>query len=809
MIIIFMKYLLQILFICLAGTLSLFSQDNPPNITISSSQTYCLGSETNIVTDITISNENQDDDTLDEVNVQISEGYQAGFDLLTYNGTNPDISANWNVNEGKLTLIGPATFSAFETAVLNVSFSTTQTFFTEDRSLSVNLGSANFLPLTGHYYFYVPSLSITWSQAKVAAENQTYFGLQGYLATLTFPGEAQISGEQSPGTGWIGASDEQEEGTWRWVTGPEQGDIFWIGTANGFAPNGAFEFWNNNEPNQSGNEDYAHITDPSIGISGSWNDLPNEGAASGPYQPQGYVVEFGGMPGDPEVNLSASTVMVMPQTRVEDRQTCEGSTTNLSVDSNADTINWYASEETDTILNTGLTYESSFGETTTLWIQPVYDDCSAQPDRIPLLITIAQNPVVNNITITECSSTNALSVADFTLDNYVDLFIENNASSNLSVTYFEDENLTIPINNGVYTNTENFENVYAQVSNTVLSSCSSIAELTLEVIFNDLGEVEISNCDDEVTDGITTFNLSEADDLMQTADDDNLVVSYYETQEDAVAQTNPLPDNYRNNEVNQVLYTRINDQNGCIGIGTLFLNVNELPTTENSTRYYCIDRSPDPIFITSGIEDNLIGNFTYLWSDGSNTSQIEINETGTYTVLITNENGCQIERSIDVLESEKPSIDNVIVKDFSVDNSIVVEASGIGSDNYQYSLDGEVYQDSNQFSNLTDNEYTIRVRDKNGCGEVLRLVYLLDYPRFFSPNGDGFNDRWQVINSDTEVFTKILIFDRYGKLIKDLDPTSPGWDGSYNGNPLPSADYWFKVEREDGRIFSGNFTLKR
>ncbi|MGK4569401.1 T9SS type B sorting domain-containing protein [Flavobacterium sp. 3HN19-14] len=86
---------------------------------------------------------------------------------------------------------------------------------------------------------------------------------------------------------------------------------------------------------------------------------------------------------------------------------------------------------------------------------------------------------------------------------------------------------------------------------------------------------------------------------------------------------------------------------------------------------------------------------------------------------------------------------------------------------------------------------------------------LLNYPKFFTPNGDGFNEKWQIKFAVFEPGMQIYIFDRYGKLITGFDSESQGWDGTYNGHPLPSDDYWFKVIRADGTIYRGHFTMKR
>lgn len=281
------------------------AQNSPPEITASGDQQYCPGTSINIAESVSIVD--TDNNTLGAVYIQITANYDNSNDILTLTGTHNTITPSWDVSEGKLTLMGPATLAEFEAAILAVTFQSTASFSPgETRNFSIVLNEANYLIETGHYYEYVPALGITWINARDAAAARTFYGLQGYLATITTQEEQDLMGEQASGAGWIGGSDAATEGDWEWVTGPEAGTLFWRGTGNG-TPFG-YSFWNNNEPNQSGNEDYAHITDPSVGPMGSWNDLSNTGAGSGPYQPKGYLVEYGGLAGDPPApNVAAVT----------------------------------------------------------------------------------------------------------------------------------------------------------------------------------------------------------------------------------------------------------------------------------------------------------------------------------------------------------------------------------------------------------------------------------------------------------------------------------------------------------------------
>jgi gliding motility-associated-like protein len=92
-------------------------------------------------------------------------------------------------------------------------------------------------------------------------------------------------------------------------------------------------------------------------------------------------------------------------------------------------------------------------------------------------------------------------------------------------------------------------------------------------------------------------------------------------------------------------------------------------------------------------------------------------------------------------------------------------------------------------------------------------VQVIDYPRYFTPNGDGFHETWNVTGlQNFDAITKIYIFDRYGKLLKQLSASGDGWDGTYNGQPLPSTDYWFTVDYPENGVmkqFKAHFSLKR
>jgi len=210
----------------------------------------------------------------------------------------------------------------------------------------------------------------------------------------------------------------------------------------------------------------------------------------------------------------------------------------------------------------------------------------------------------------------------------------------------------------------------------------------------------------------------------------------------------------------------------------------------------------------------------------SENRNFQISQTGNYVLEARNEvnrSGITIEcystQNFNVIPSEIATIESINIRKLSVGKQVAVNVLGTGV--YEYALDNEdgPYQDDSIFVNIADGSHVVYVRDKNGCGIVSQLIErdlrLDDFPNFFTPNGDGINDFWQFVRPPEVpdilevVKGSISIFDRYGSLVFELDPDSRGWDGSFNGKPLPSSDYWFSATSFDQKEVKGHFSLKR
>ncbi|MFC5196116.1 choice-of-anchor L domain-containing protein [Bizionia hallyeonensis] len=435
-----------------------------------------------------------------------------------------------------------------------------------------------------------------------------------------------------------------------------------------------------------------------------------------------------------------------------------------------------------------------------------------------ITIEYAPDPIVTNTTLIACD----LDLNGFTTYNLFDAETAiTNGDTQLSADSFYNTFIGAEqTGNGLITNPSNYNNasiletVYARITNS--NGCISVAEIILDIANNPVNLAPFTNCDTDF-DGITNFVISELESYVISQPDvpNTASVSFFETQTDMENQTNEVSGTYENtNSPNSdTLFVQISDNGNCYAFTTLALQVFNAPELiPDESIFYCLNEFPNTILLNSGVQQNP-SNFTYSWDLNGldlnlNTNEIAINETGVYTVFVTNTNQCTSVRNIEVLPSNIPTIDEIVVVDASSNNTITVFVSGEGS--YEYALDFGTFQNSPTFTNVSAGVHTITVNDINECGSVSQDVSVLGFPKFFTPNGDGINDVWKPLGVNTKTNKlQISIFDRYGKLIKQINASNSGWNGTYKGQQLGSDDYWYRAVLPNGKEYLGHFSLVR
>lgn len=416
--------------------------------------------------------------------------------------------------------------------------------------------------------------------------------------------------------------------------------------------------------------------------------------------------------------------------------------------------------------------------------------------------------IATNTSLLQCDDdTDGITIFNLTKVNDI---VKTNASAILNKGFYESlsdaqTKINPILNPEKYTNKIPDQIVFARIENQY--GCFVTAEVTLKVsnaTIPDQNPVETCDGDDK-QDGLYQFDLNaQVTPQVSTGLPTGLVFNYFLNTDDALNDANKLPNIFKNTVAySQIIYAKATNGADCFDIVpiTLIVNTFDPPNFQDETKYLCKGEQ-----ITLSVATGFV---SYLWNTGSTDTFIEINTSGDYSVVVTDANGCEKTKKFKVILSEPAFITEAVVKDFSgVDNSVLIQYTGVG--NYEFSLDGNIFQSDPLFTGVRPGIYNAIARDKNGCGlSNSFLLYVVDYPRFFTPNGDGYNDLWFITNVDHLPDYKIFIFDRYGKLLKETNQNSAGWNGIYNGQQLPADDYWFTLQFVDGKIVKGHFSLKR
>ncbi|MBW4507509.1 MAG: FG-GAP repeat protein [Scytonematopsis contorta HA4267-MV1] len=315
---------------------------NAPNLELSQSPTNFSinNSSTVIAPGLQILSLNNTASSLPKAQVSITNYTSSSTESLSVvgaavgatSGTIGSTAITWNYASGVITLTGSASYSDYQTALRQITYNNTSPILNTTRDIRFTLGDLAINAAGDRAYKFVASPSNSWGNANSAATTDNYFGSRGYLATITSQVENDIVQSLliSPQVNaWIGGSDRGTEGQWRWVTGPEgeassgSGTLFYQnGTTDTNSATGSwspatstpgYSNWFNSEPNNFNNdEDYAYIMGNSAFSSaeqGKWSDGPTVNNLGGQYGADGYIVEYGGLTGQPILKLAGITTI--------------------------------------------------------------------------------------------------------------------------------------------------------------------------------------------------------------------------------------------------------------------------------------------------------------------------------------------------------------------------------------------------------------------------------------------------------------------------------------------------------------------
>ena len=414
-------------------------------------------------------------------------------------------------------------------------------------------------------------------------------------------------------------------------------------------------------------------------------------------------------------------------------------------------------------------------------------------------VEISERPdALDEVTLVQCEDSlidDGISI--FNLNEALSLF--NLGNIDLTANYFlsvEDaQNNKNALPEIGYQNVYNHQIIYARVFEN--SECYRITKVELEV--KPISNLGMYGTIDICSDLLSLATSIEIDQVIAglMIDFPDTDISVYQNEENPLLERDKLEGEIfiGFNEPLE-LFFRVEINNSCDVIGKIGLNALPTPEVENQVFAYC-----------NGAENVLDAGeefLEYLWSTGETTQTITIDSPGIYKVEVFN-GICANSFQINVFDSTPIGIKDVILDDFKANNTLKIVANT--NDGYlEYSIDGIHYTLSNTFTNLAPGLLSVFLR-KDNCSIAEETIIVGGYPAFFTPNGDGYHDTWQISNPRLFQEATIEIYDRYGKLLKTMNSLSTGWDGTFNGELLRVSDYWFLLKLGNREV-TGHFTLK-
>ncbi|WP_242131419.1 T9SS type B sorting domain-containing protein [Aestuariivivens marinum] len=498
----------------------------------------------------------------------------------------------------------------------------------------------------------------------------------------------------------------------------------------------------------------------------------------------------------------------------------------------------------------GLPKTNYLSNSRTIYVRTLFDNNNnGQPDtdecfntHMTFDLIVEPNPII--------LQPNPIHICSKQIDTEYDLTLREDQITNndisIQLEYYDSTNNLIN-NPKAYLSTQlnNTVIVLATGANGCTKSVFLELKTTIYANINDMPD-PIEECEID-NNGFDNFDVRRREaDILNGLDLSNFdPLTYYELETDAIDGNSNFiqdPSNFTNTTQDiQTIFVRVTPiDSECYQIVELTLIVNPVPEIDIEDEYViCLNnnnQSIPPQLLTTlpnpPIDTQLdISDYSFQWYNGTEAEAIDNpidtqivgatdssfipTEAGQYTVIATNRTtGCTIPATTEVTGSYPPENIAVELSSDAFSGNNILNITVVGNGSYEYRLDTTDWQLNPRFENVRGGERIIYARDIYNCNDISTFQIVLDYPKFFTPNGDGVNDIWNIRGIDTQPNAKIYIYDRYGKLLKQLTPKSLGWDGTFNGNPMPTNAYWFTIEYNEPkdntiRVFKAHFTLKR
>lgn len=307
-------------------------------------------------------------------------------------------------------------------------------------------------------------------------------------------------------------------------------------------------------------------------------------------------------------------------------------------------------------------------------------------------------------------------------------------------------------------------------------------------------------------------------------------IRYYESLGDAIDKIDEIRGNYTSSQPRKTIYARVESpKSECFEIVEFDLIITKGPPVVSSLEYELCDTNQDGSeeFLLSSLKSSIVEDtdpeavlVTYFKNfqearDNINSLESPYTSAGEMIYARTQKMGNSGCFSISEINLKLRPV-SVLQKfpegsiNFSI-SSNRLDFDFPSDENYVFSLDSPSgpFQNESVFDNVQGGLHTLHILNKELCELFSIDLVIPGFRGFFSPNGDGYHDQWNIETFGlTDSTTPIRIFNRYGKLLTEIFPGSQGWDGNFNGKKMPSDDYWFILRLPYAEI-TGHFSLIR